>query len=254
MSKVIGYGRLGNQLVRNMAALLLVEKYNLVMELTCEKQLIELGIKVKKGTVIFDTKKVIKDKKYWKYYTGKNKIKFNVSMKGFYQTKLITNEIHKWLNSESIRNSIISKNKFNSRYKNNNDCFVHIRLGDVEKWNPGIKYYLSIISSLQNIGTIYIATDSPTSNFIRKLKYKLGKKKITIVTYSLTDIILFGSTCKHVILSYGTFSAMIGYFSFYSTVYCLRYCKEYAWDFKSHNECDMFRDKSTQIGPWIVNG
>ena len=132
MSKVIGYGRLGNQLVRNMAALLLVEKYNLVMELTCEKQLIELGIKVKKGTVIFDTKKVIKDKKYWKYYTGKNKIDFNLSMQGYFQTKLITDEIHKWLNSESIRNSIISKNKFNSRYKNNNDCFIHIRLGDVK--------------------------------------------------------------------------------------------------------------------------
>jgi hypothetical protein len=61
---------------------------------------------------------------------------------------------------------------------------------------------------------------------------------------NLVDVILFGSTCKNVILSYGSFSGIIGYLSYYSTVYHKKNTKK--WD-----DSDMFRDNFTKIGEWI---
>ena len=58
----------------------------------------------------------------------------------------------------------------------------------------------------------YIATDSPNHE---NIKYLTEKYNLTLVTYNEHDTILFGSTCKDVILSLGTFSWMLGLFSFY---------------------------------------
>jgi hypothetical protein len=58
-----------------------------------------------------------------------------------------------------------------SRYNNNNDCFVHIRLGDVAIWNPGFDYYDNILMNL-DIDNIYISTDTKDHNIIKKLKEK----------------------------------------------------------------------------------
>ena len=68
---------------------------------------------------------------------------------------------------------------------------------------------------------------------------------------NLVEIFKFGSTCKYVVLSYGTFSALIGYISFFSTVYYKKYNPKHVWDLNAKDECDMFRDHSTKIGPWI---
>ena len=61
------------------------------------------------------------------------------------------------------------------------------------------------------------------------------------------------STNKYVILSYGTFSGAIGYLSFYSQVYSLKYCAKYSWDYDNIHECIIFEDKSNKVGKWIVN-
>lgn len=252
MSTVGGPGRLGNQLVRSLAAIIIAEKHNLVMSLSCKNQLRSLGIKTKCGTNKFSKTKLVGDKEFMEYYEMPN-LTTNVRLSGYFQSKLISDLIFSWLNTDSVSERIINNNKFKQRYKSNDDCFIHIRLGDVKKWNPGYNYYYSILEKIKNKKIIYIATDSPNHWIIKKLQYKYGKK-INIVKYSLTDIILFGSTCKHVILSYGTFSAIIGYLSFYSSVYCLRFCKEYAWDWKALTNCDMFRNKINKIGPWIICG
>jgi hypothetical protein len=41
----------------------------------------------------------------------------------------------------------------------------------------------------------------------------------TLLNYDEINTIQFASTCKHIILSNGSFSAIIGYFSFFSTIY-----------------------------------
>jgi hypothetical protein len=58
-------------------------------------------------------------------------------------------------------------------------------------------------------------------------------------------------TNKYVILSYGTFSAIIGYLSFYSIVYYKTVSEKTAWDWNKPDECDMFNNKKTKIGNWI---
>ena len=41
--------------------------------------------------------------------------------------------------------------------------------------------------------------------------------------------IQFASTCKHIILSHGSFSAIIGYLSFFSNIYYPEYEKDKIW-------------------------
>ena len=39
----------------------------------------------------------------------------------------------------------------------------------------------------------------------------------------------FGSTCKNIILSHGSFSAIIGYLAFYSNIYYPKYDENKKW-------------------------
>jgi hypothetical protein len=65
-------------------------------------------------------------------------------------------------NDHEIENNcnIIKNNKFFERYDNNNDIFIHIRLGDVTKYNPGYVYYEKAIKIINNYSKIYISSDT----------------------------------------------------------------------------------------------
>lgn len=140
-------------------------------------------------------------------------IQFNIRSSGYFQTKYISDKIHEYLNDIDNMNTIMNRNPYKLRYNSNNDCFVHIRLGDVAKYNPGVEYYYSIIFTL-SYEQLYISTDSPTHHIIKSLKNHFPES--VLHNNTLPNIILFGSTCKYVILSYGTFSAIIGYIAYYS--------------------------------------
>ena len=140
------------------------------------------------------------------------------------------------------------------RYNNNNDCFIHIRLGDVEHKNAGFDYYDSILRTL-SVDNIYVATDSPDHVIVDKLKkmHNIILLEETFDTESeeskLQKIIQFGSTAKHVVLSYGSFSAMIGYLSYDSFVYFHKGTPETCWDWGKN--CSMFDTQyTTTKGSW----
>jgi len=145
-------------------------------------------------------------------------------------------------------------------YDNNTDIFIHIRLKDTEPWNPGIQYYLRAIQQINpdNNKQIYIASDDITHNIIQEIikKYsntvvldpykisiweklcnnelyieKCQQKKTPIFTddFSEYDTIQFGCTCKYIILSHGTFSAMIGLLAYHSDVYYPDYNYSIRW-------------------------
>ena len=95
---------------------------------------------------------------------------------------------------------------------------------------------------------LYIATDSPGHEIIAMLRKKLPK--LNIYDTNLPDIMLFGSTCKYVVLSYGSFSAVIGYLSFFSHVFFKKISEKTAWDWCSNDKNNMFYDKYNQIGRW----
>ena len=110
------------------------------------------------------------------------------------------------------------KNPFKDRYNNNEDVFIHIRLGDVAKYNPGIDYYVKAIEKL-TYKNLYVASDSLNHELIKELT-KIYPN-IILVDKTPVETIQFGSTSKFIILSAGTFSAMIGYLGFYSEIYFL---------------------------------
>jgi hypothetical protein len=62
---------------------------------------------------------------------------------------------------------------------------------------------------------------------IKKIQQLYPKCKI--LNCDEINTIHFGSTCKHIILSHGSFSAMIGYFSFFSNIYYPDYSISDRW-------------------------
>ena len=154
---------------------------------------------------------------YMNYYTNDMKVDYNLNfMCDFFQTEEITTILHAHL-KENMK-TIIDKNPYKERYQNNNDVFIHIRLGDAELWNVGIDFYISCINNL-NYNNIYIGTEKYDNELIQKLKSLYPS--IIFFEEDAVKTIQYGSTCKNIILSHGSYSAMIGYLSFFSNVYFL---------------------------------
>lgn len=249
MSTCFGGGRYGNQIFRSLAVSIFAEKFNLSVNYKECNRIEKLGIKLFNGKNRYKNTIELNDNNYFDLY-NQDKFTYNIKTKSYFQTKKITDLVYNYLNNDKMIEKIIINSKYKFRYKNNNDCFVHIRLGDVSKYNPGFDYYDKILSKL-NFDNLYVASDTYNHDIIKNLKKKYNNFKF--YNGNLDDIILFGSTNKYVILSYGTFSGIIGYLSFYSNVYTLNYCEEYCWDWNDKDECDIFRDKTNKIGKWIVN-
>jgi hypothetical protein len=133
----------------------------------------------------------------------------------FCQTKEFALKIHEFINIENNKIAIISNNKYNSLHKNNNHVFVHVRLGDVIHLNPGLTYYKNVLASIEFDGG-YITSDSINHPICKELMYKF---KLIPINLNETETIHFGSMCKHIVLSNGTFSWLIGLLSFGSNVY-----------------------------------
>ena len=119
-----------------------------------------------------------------------------------------------FLHEESVRDAIKQANSHRERYEKNNDVFIHVRLGDVPFHNPGFAYYDKVLSSL-NFTSGYISSDTINHPICMALirKYKL---QIINPHIQIEDVLQFGSTCKYIILSAGTFSWLIGVLGFNS--------------------------------------
>jgi hypothetical protein len=117
-------------------------------------------------------------------------------------------------------------NPFNERYNTNNDLYIHLRLNDMRQYNPGINYYMNAIKSIE-FENLYISTDEPTHDIIKQIINSYPDTKILDYNEILT--IQFASTCKNIVLSHGSFSALIGYLSFYSKINYHEYESNKTW-------------------------
>jgi len=128
----------------------------------------------------------------------------------YFQTKEISIFLYNYLQEESVRKLIVEKNPFKDRINSNNDCFIHIRLTDVESMSPGLPYYMKALSML-TFDTLHIASDDLKHPMIQQIidTYPNSRK----VDLGEVETIQFGSTNKLLVLSPGTFSAIIGYLS-----------------------------------------
>jgi len=209
-------GRLGNQIIRNLAVSLLAEKHNLKVNYYNNDLIYKLGIKLFSGINSYESIQDLTDDNYVAIYNC-DKLDYNLNPnKNYFQTKKITNFLYNYLHSDKVKSNIIESNPFKERYNNNNILFIHIRLTDAEKFNPGISYYINAIKNIK-FDRLVISTDDKTNDMIKKLLKLFPYAKILDVDEITT--FQFASTCKHIILSHGSFSAVIGYLSFFSNIY-----------------------------------
>ena len=208
MSKTTtGNGRLCNQIIRNLALSILAEKYDLYVEYSNYDNINnKLGIELFVGNQKYDKTVRINDNNYMNYFN--NNIKNNANfdfMRNYFQIEEITTILHN--NLINKKKNIIDKNPYKERQNNNNDVFLHIRLSDAKQWNVGIDYYIHCINSFK-YDNIYIGSDNFNDELIKKLK--ILYPSIIFIEKNPIETIQFGSTCKNIILSHGSFSAVIG--------------------------------------------
>jgi hypothetical protein len=216
MSTTIFNGRLGNQIIRNLALSIIAEKFDLHVSYYNNELIDELGIKLFSGNCIFNSTITLDDDNYfsiYNYHVLDNNLDPNLN---FFQTKEITIFLYDYLRSDKIKSNIIDKNPFNDRYNSNNDLFIHVRLTDAEHNNPGANYYIETVKSIE-YNNIYISSDDKSHSIVQEIIEHYPTT--TIIEYDEIKTFQFGSTCKNVILSHGTFSAIIGYLSFFSVVH-----------------------------------
>lgn len=220
-------GRLGNQIIRNLAVSLIAEKHNLYVNYSNYNLIESLGINLYIGKNNYDTTIQLNDDNYFSVLNSSEKIENNLNANdSFFQTKEISRMLYNYLNSAQVMENIKLKNVFNFRYKYNNDLFIHIRLTDAAKFNPGIDYYINTIKII-NFDNLYISTDQRDHSIIDNIIK--AYPNCIILDYNEISTIQFGSTCNNIILSHGSFSALIGYLSFHSKVYYPEYEENKIW-------------------------
>ena len=216
MSSITSYasgGRFCNQLIRSIATSLIAEKHNLKVSYAIYDELNSLGLNLFVGKNNWPSTIQLTDLNYFDILNSE-KLESNLDpYKSFFQTREIIQKVYEFI--QSRKELIISNNQFKERYENNNDCFVHIRLSDASQWNPGFEYYDKVIGEVK-YDTLYISTDQPNHPLITQL---FSKFSAVLFQGNEVDTIKFASTCKYIVLSHGTFSSCIGYFSFFSEVY-----------------------------------
>jgi len=226
-------GRFCNQLIRNIAFSFVAKKHNLHVTYYNKDKISSLGIDLFCGENAYDNTVQIKNDNYFDILEM-DKIDYNLDPnEDYFQCQNIVDTVFDFIRSDVVKEKIISMNPFRERYRNNNDVFIHIRLGDVPYHNPGLAYYLHCLSLIE-FDNLYVATDSMHHPIIYKLHKKYRQMKL--IDYDEVGTIQFGSTCKHIILSHGSFSAVIGYLGFFSDVWFLN--KKLTWC-----PIDMFLDR-----------
>ena len=217
-------GRLGNQIIRNIAVSIIASKYNLKVTYFNKKLIDKLGIKLFSGNKIYNITHELNDSNYFSIYNCDN-LNYNLNPNNaYFQRKEIIIGIYNYLHI--FKNDIIQKNEFKKRYNANNDVYVHIRLDDVSHLNPGINYYFNQIKNIK-FDNLYISTDDKKHNIVTTIIKSYPNAKL--IDYNEIKTIQFATTCKHIILSHGTFSALIGYMSFFSTIYYPEYEIDKMW-------------------------
>jgi hypothetical protein len=211
-------GRFGNLFFINMACHFIALKFNLNVNYKYFEKFKKLGVKLFTGLIKYN------DELY--YELTDDSFLDIINFSKISKNLMITNNI--WCQQDDFiellknywmckfnKNSIIKNNLFNKRYNNNNDLFIHVRLGDITDKTISLEnYYLNTISFLQ-WDNGYISSDSLNHPICINL---INKFNLNPIYYDEVETIMFGSTCKKIVLSGGTFSWLIGFYSFFSEI------------------------------------
>ena len=211
-------GRLANRFFGNMIYSLLSEKYKLRAIYSREEELVDMGFSFyKQATEDLSGRDIcveLSNDNVVEYIKGDypvDRVQFpRVKPDTYYQTPAICHLFQDVFRDPAKRIPLREKNPFRARYGANNDVFVHVRLGDVIQHCPSLEYYEKALSGV-TFDHGYISSDSPAHPLVQAL---VKKYNLHIVMLPPHRTIQFANTCKHLVLSNGTFSWMMGFFAF----------------------------------------
>ncbi len=207
-------GRFGNLFFINMVCHFLALKYNLKFEYKYKDMFEKLGIEFFSGEKEYDHfLSLSEDNFFEKIIFSHSPSNIVINNKVWFQSEELVSLLLKYWAHPIHKKSVIDKNKYKDRYENNYDLFIHVRLGDLLEKNSHLKdYYIKCLDG-SYWKRAYISSDSINSEFCKDL---IMRYNLNIIDEDEIDTIMFGSTCKTIILSGGTFSWLIGFFAYYS--------------------------------------
>jgi hypothetical protein len=208
-------GRYCNHLIRNLFASFLAEKGEVKFEFSFLKDTQRLGIPLyTSGTKVYNRLEFIPTDHFMSYLD--RPVDYNFSMINcFAQDPAFARQVHAWFRTPAVKASIQDANVWKARYCANNDVYVHVRLDDATAWNPGFTYYTKAIAESGATGG-YISSDTPDHPFVQGL---MAKHNLKLFVADEVETLMMAGTCKHIVLSHGTFSWMMGALAFDATVY-----------------------------------
>jgi hypothetical protein len=220
-----GSGRLCNSIFRNIVSSIIAEKNNLCFTYNYKKEHDRLGIELfDKGTIKFQENTITLSDDDVEKYVEHEPLSFNIlTFDHYYQTQYTAKLLRNYFKKH--QEIIMSKNIFNKRYNDNNDIYVHVRLGDCVYLNhiAPYKYYDDAISELKSkmdasgiAYNLYVSSDTIDHKICKIL---IEKHKLMPIHYDPVETIMFGSTCKNVVLSLGSYSWVIGVLAYFSDIY-----------------------------------
>ena len=225
-------GRLGNLFFVNMVMHFIAVKYNLKCRYKYFDYFKKLGIELYIGKNEYKKNIKINNSNFLQLIKNNHYRKSNIIIdrESCYQTSEFVVFLKLYFNIAYNKLKIINNNMFKDRYKNNNDLFIHVRLGDIKDRTDNIeKYYEKALLEL-NFDKGYISSDSINDKICQNM---IRKYKLNVIDKSELETIMFASTCNIIILSGGTFSWLIGFFSFFA-------CKIYYPNMKNRWYGDIF--------------
>jgi hypothetical protein len=201
MIKIHTRGRLGNNIFQNVVASILSKKFDLkVEEYIRETEYKEIGCIFNREGKIYNHEEFEVDDSNFLSILKKEKIDYGLSVRGFFQKPEFVLD---------YKEEILSN--FNLIYENpeNNDLFVHVRLGDLSATNSGIEYYSKAIESIKyNKG--FISSDDFGHDITKML---ITKYNLTPYHGTPQSTIKFAKNFNNLVLSLSTFSWWIGFLS-----------------------------------------
>ena len=227
-------GRFGNQFFRNMVAHILAKNGNIRFKYGDFDKMCNLGIDLyNQGTNVFPSSDtiLINNDNFMECILNSEtqEIPKNIQFHQdtYAQTRDFAIYLKFYFEKNGIFQQILDKNQFRERYNENNDVYIHIRLGDVPQFNPGFEYYDQCMQETKEWTNAYISSDTIGHPICQAL---IRKYNMIIVNYGEINTILFASTCSRVILSNGTYSWLIGFLAIFSQVYYPKIIQEWHGD------------------------
>jgi hypothetical protein len=208
-------GRLGNLFFINLAMHFISLKLNLKCEYKYYEKFAKLGIYLHKGKREYSSNILLTDDNFIDIIKDNdlNKSNIIINNENWFQTKFFVKYLNTYFHLPYNKFKIINNNLYKKRYDNNNDLFIHVRLGDIEDRIDNIMNYYELVISKLNYITGYISSDNINHEIC---KYLINKYHFIVINEDEIETIMFASTCNNIILSGGTYSWLIGFFAFFS--------------------------------------